>query len=44
MRYIENPQDFEPTYNTSQWVAGGVTIFAMIGIVIFGSISLISSL
>jgi len=41
---LTNEADLEPTYNTAQIVAGIICGIAAVGVVIFGTLSLISSL
>ena len=45
MRYIEtNTEDFEPTYNRFQIVAGIITSVALVGVLVGTVLSLASSL
>lgn len=41
---LTKPEDFEPTYSRAQWIAGGILVAAMVGVIIFGTLSLISAL
>lgn len=43
MRYIE-PEMEEPTYNRFQVIAGIITSVAIVGVIFFGTLSLISAL
>ena len=43
MRYIET-EDFEPTYNRFQIVAGVITSIALVGVLVGTVLSLISAL
>lgn len=43
MRYIE-PEMEEPTHNHFQIIAGIITSIAIVGVIVFGTLSLISAL